>query len=191
MSLSMLATPSPSPEKKKDLTLMPTEDGGIDYEEFMKGIIANDMSIMPNGIEEDDLPDEESDAIQSMEDVIKEEGVNVTPEEAEEIIDLAMPLHVKGGDKCFWVVETLLGKLLPHKPDDFIDHIATKICGDKTTSTSSTTSTITTSSNCGGDSGGDTRIVQGVDTGGRTRDSIDPCSDTTVEIAAPPENWGH
>jgi len=170
---------------KKDFTLMPTEDGGIDYEEFMKGIIANDMSIMPNVIEEDEIPDEESDAIQSMEDVIKEEGVDVTPEEAEEIIGHAMPLHLYG-EKCIWIVDTLLGKLLPHKPDDFIDHIATKICGDKSTTTSSTTSTITTSSNCGGD-GGDTRIVQGID----GSDTLDPCGDGFVEIAAPPENWGH
>ena len=166
MSLSMLATPSPSPEKKKDFTLMPTEDGGIDYEEFMKGIIANDMSIMPNVIEEDEIPDEESDAIQSMEDVIKEEGVDVTLEEAKEIIDLNMPLHLYG-EKCIWIVDTLLGKLLPHKPDDFIDHIATKICGGGGGS---------------GDGCDDSRIVQGID---------DPCADRVVEIAAPPENWGH
>ena len=107
--------------------------------------------VQDNTINEEDeivIPDddEESYVIQSMEGLIKEEGVDITLAEAKGIIDHAkdngMPLHhVKGGDKCVWVVETLLGKLLPHKPYDFIDHIVTKICGGKSTSTSSTTST--------------------------------------------------
>ena len=115
-----------------------------------KIVQVQDNTINDNEEDNEMIPDddEESYVIQSMEGLIKEEGVDITLAEAKGIIDHAkndsMLHYVKGGDKCAWVVETLLGKLLPHKPDDFINHIVTKICGDKSESTS-TASTTTTS----------------------------------------------